>query len=83
MRDKFIKSCYINDAIAAIRRGEFSNYANVAREYKCNRGVLFRRIRSLTKSKKNTILIGTNALLLNKKSCLFIELILLLIKECS
>jgi hypothetical protein len=52
--DKFIESYYINDAIAAIRRGEFSNYANVAREYKCNRGALFRRIRSLAKSKKNT-----------------------------
>jgi hypothetical protein len=54
MGDKFIKSCYINNATAAIRRGEFSNYANVAREYKCNRGALFTRIRSLTKSKKNT-----------------------------
>jgi hypothetical protein len=42
MRDKFIKSRYINDAIAAIRRGEFSNYANIAREYKCNRGAPFK-----------------------------------------
>jgi hypothetical protein len=54
MRDKFVKSCRINDAIAAIRRGEFTDYANVAREYKCDRGALSRQIRGLTKSKKDT-----------------------------
>jgi hypothetical protein len=53
MRDKFVKLRRINDAIAVIRRGEFTNYANTAREYKCDRGALSRRIRSLTKSKKD------------------------------
>jgi len=53
MRDKFVKSRRIDDAIAAIRRGEFSDYANAAREYKCDRGALSRRIRGLTKSKKD------------------------------
>jgi hypothetical protein len=52
MRDKYVKSSRINVAITAIQRGEFSDYANVAREYKCNRGTLSRRIRGLAKSKK-------------------------------
>jgi hypothetical protein len=53
MRDKFVKSRRINDVIAIIRRGEFTNYANIAREYKCDCGALSRRIRNLTKSKKD------------------------------
>jgi hypothetical protein len=53
MCDKFVKLRRINDAIAAIRRGEFTDYANAAREYKCDRGALSRRICGLTKSKKD------------------------------
>ena len=53
MRDKFIKSHRIDNAIAAIRRGEFSDYASAAREYKCDHGALSRQIRGLTKSKKD------------------------------
>ena len=52
MRDKYIKSSRIDAAIAAIQRGEFSDYANAARKHKCDRGALSRRIRGLTRSKK-------------------------------
>ena len=53
MRDKFIKSSRIDEAIAAIQRGEFSDYANAARKYGCDRSAISRRIRGLTKSKKD------------------------------
>ncbi len=52
MRDKYVKSSRIDAAIAAIQRGEFSDYASAAREHKCDRGALSRRIRGLTKSKE-------------------------------
>jgi len=52
MHDKYAKSEAIDKAIAAIRRGEFSDYANAAKEYGCDRGALSWRIRGLTKSKK-------------------------------
>jgi hypothetical protein len=52
MRDKYVKSKRIDAAVAAIRRGEFSDYAKAAKEYKCDRGAVSRRIRGLTKSKK-------------------------------
>jgi hypothetical protein len=38
MRDKFIKSSRIDAAVAAIQRGEFSDYTNIARKYSYNRG---------------------------------------------
>jgi hypothetical protein len=53
MRDKYIKSSRIDAAIAAIQRGEFSNYATAAAYHKCDRGALSWRIRGLTKSKKD------------------------------
>ena len=53
MRDKYIKSSRIDAAIAAIQRGEFSNYATAAAYHKCDRGALSRRMRGLTKSKKD------------------------------
>jgi len=52
MRDKYVKSKRIDAAVAAIRRGEFSNYTEAAKEYECDRGAVSRRIRGLTKSKK-------------------------------
>jgi hypothetical protein len=52
MRDKFIKSSRIDKAVAAIQRGEFTYYADAAREFKCDRSAVSRRIRGLTKSKK-------------------------------
>ena len=52
MRDKYAKSKAIDDVIAAIKRGEFAYYCNTAKKYGCDRGALSRRIRGLTKSKK-------------------------------
>jgi DNA invertase Pin-like site-specific DNA recombinase len=52
IRNKFIKSSRINKAVAAIQRGEFTYYTNIAREFKYNRSTISRRIRSLIKSKK-------------------------------
>ena len=52
MRDKYAKSKAIDEAIAAIRRGEFSDYGNAARKYGCTHTAVSRRIRGLTKSKK-------------------------------
>jgi hypothetical protein len=46
------KSAKISAAIDAIKRGEFANYANTAKEYGYDRGALSRRIRGLTKTKK-------------------------------
>jgi hypothetical protein len=53
MRDKIDKSARIDEAVAAIQRGEFSDYTNAARKYGCDRSSLSRRIRGLTKSKKD------------------------------
>ena len=52
MRDKYAKSKAIDDAIAAIKRGEFAHYGSAAEKYKCDRSALSRRICGLTKSKK-------------------------------
>jgi hypothetical protein len=52
MRDKYAKSKAIDDAVAAIRRGEFARYGPAAKEYGCDPGALSRRMRGLTKSKK-------------------------------
>jgi hypothetical protein len=55
MRNKYLKSKRVDAAVAAIRRGEFTVYADAAREYKCDRGAVSRRIRGLTKSKKEAL----------------------------
>jgi hypothetical protein len=52
MRDKFANSKRVDAAVATIRRGEFSDYSNVAVEYECDRSAVSRRIRGLTKSRK-------------------------------
>jgi hypothetical protein len=52
MRDIYAKSIRINKAVATIQRGEFIYYANAAEYYRCDRGTLSRRIRGLTKTKK-------------------------------
>ncbi len=52
MRDKFIKSARIDAAIAAIQRGEFTDYNNAAKHFKCSQSGVSRRIRGLTKTKK-------------------------------
>jgi hypothetical protein len=52
MRDKYVKSKRIDPVVAIIRRGEFSDYAKAAKEYKCDCRAMSRWIRGLTKSKK-------------------------------
>jgi hypothetical protein len=70
MRDKFIKSSRIDKAVAAIQRGEFTHYADAAREFKCNRSAVSRRIRSLTKSKKEANLFWHQYLTIKQEKCL-------------
>ena len=55
MRDKYLNSKRIDAAIAAIQRGEFIVYAHAADHYKCDRSALSRRIRWLTKSRKEAL----------------------------
>jgi transposase len=55
MRDIYTKTLRIDKAVAAIQRGEFVHYANAAKKYDCSRSAVSRRIRALTKSKKETV----------------------------
>ncbi len=77
MRNKYIKSSHIDASIATIQRGDFSDYKNAAAEFKCDRGALSRRIRGLTKSKKEANSFGNSVLLLTKRRFLLIESIFL------
>ncbi len=52
MRDEITKSSRIDAAVAAIRRGEFTDYANAAKHFKCSETGVSRRMRGLTKTKK-------------------------------
>jgi hypothetical protein len=52
MRDKITKSSRIDAAVAAIQRGEFADYSNAAVHYKCSHTAVSRRVRGLTKLKK-------------------------------
>jgi hypothetical protein len=53
MAPRSTKSERIEAAIDAIKRGEFVDYANAATKYGCHRSTLSKRIRGLTKSKKD------------------------------
>jgi hypothetical protein len=53
MRDKYAKSKAIDEAVAAIKRGEFIHYSDAAKKYKCDRSALSRRVCGLTKTKKD------------------------------
>jgi hypothetical protein len=55
MRDKYANSQRIDAAIAAIQRGEFTIYSHAADFYQCDRSALSRRIRGLTKSRKEAL----------------------------
>jgi hypothetical protein len=46
------KSARVTQAVDAIRRGEFTNYAKAAREYKCSHTAISRRVRGLTKTRR-------------------------------
>ena len=52
MHKNFLKSKAVDSAVAAIQRGEFTDYANVARKYGCSRTAVSRRVRGLTKTKQ-------------------------------
>jgi hypothetical protein len=49
---KIDKSARITAAVDAIRRGEFINYANAAKHYKCSQIAVSRRVRGLTKTRQ-------------------------------
>jgi hypothetical protein len=53
MRDKYAKLKAIDEAVATIKRGEFVYYSDITKKYKCDYSALFRRIRGLTKTKKD------------------------------
>jgi hypothetical protein len=46
------KSARINAAVDIIKRGEFIDFSNTAKKYKCDHATLLRRVRGLTKSQK-------------------------------
>ncbi len=52
MRDKFLKSKAVDSAVAAIQRGECTDYSDAAKKYKCSRTAVSRRVRGLTKTKQ-------------------------------
>jgi len=47
------KSARINAAVAAIKRGEFTDYSKAARAFECDRTSISKRIRLLTRSDQN------------------------------
>ena len=53
MRDKYAKSKAINEAVAAIKRGEFIHYSNIAKKYKYNYNMPFKRVYKLIKTRKD------------------------------
>ena len=53
MRNKYAKSKAIDKAVAAIKRGEFIHYSNIAKKYKCNCSALSKHIYKLIKTKKD------------------------------
>jgi len=44
------KLARITAAVDAIRRGEYINYANAAKHYKCSQTAVSRRVKGLTKT---------------------------------
>jgi hypothetical protein len=52
MRDIYTKSIRIDKAVAAIQRGDFVYFINAIDYYKYSRFAISRRIKGLTKSKK-------------------------------
>ncbi len=52
MRDKYAKSKRINAVVAAIQRGDFVYFSNIAKKYGYSWEAISRRVRGLTKLKK-------------------------------
>ncbi len=55
MRDKYAKSKRIDTVIAIIQRGEFTMYSDAVNFYKYSYSGVSRRIRGLTKSRKEAL----------------------------
>ena len=56
--------------MAVIQRGEFTHYANIAREFKYDHSAISRRIRGLTKSKKEANSFWHQCLTIEQEECL-------------
>jgi DNA-binding Lrp family transcriptional regulator len=52
MRDKYAKSKRVDAAVAVIQRGEFLHFSDIVKKYGYSREAVSRRVRGLTKSKK-------------------------------
>jgi hypothetical protein len=52
MRDIYTKSIRIDKVVAVIQRGDFVYFNNTTDYYECSYSAVSRRIRGLTKSKK-------------------------------
>ena len=52
MRDNFLKSRAVDAAVTVIQRGEFADYTNAAKYFKCSRTAVSRRVQGLTKTKQ-------------------------------
>jgi DNA invertase Pin-like site-specific DNA recombinase len=56
------KSALVDKAVSAIKRGEFTDYSKAATKYGCDRTTISRRIRGLTKTRKEATLFFHKAL---------------------
>ena len=70
MRDKITKSERVDAAVAAIQRGEFTDYSNTAFHYGCSHSAVFQCIRSLTKTKKKANSFWYQCLTIEQEECL-------------
>jgi hypothetical protein len=52
MRDKYANSKRVDAVVVAIQRGEFVHFFNAVKKYEYSREAVSRRVRGLTKSKK-------------------------------
>jgi hypothetical protein len=57
------KSALVKKAVSAIKRGEFTDYSKAAAQYSYDRTAVSRRIRGLTKTRKETTLFFHKALI--------------------
>ena len=64
------KSARITAAVDAIRRGEFTNYANIAKHYKCLQTAVSRRVRGLTKTRQEANLFWHSCLTIKQEEVL-------------
>jgi hypothetical protein len=56
------KSALVKKAVSTIKRGEFTDHSKAAVQYSCDRTAVSRRIRRLTKTRKEATLFFYKAL---------------------